>query len=290
MADDFDDTNSRPARRPDLAAPGRVKDLSSVSNPIIKDIRALGLKKHREETGLFIAEGLKLVIDALDAGWAIETLVVAKTQLHNPLLTQTAARTVALGADVVEASEKVLGVITRRDNPQSAIGVFRQKTTSLDKLDLGKDGVVVVLDRVRDPGNLGTILRTADAVGAKGVVLVGDCVDPFSLETVRATMGSIFAVPIVRASEGQLLGWRTKFRGLVAGTHMSGTTDYRAPDYAGKPTLLMMGNEQAGLSEPLAKACDMLLRIPQAGRADSLNLAIATGVMLFEVRRKALVL
>lgn len=280
----------RPGKRPDLAAPGRVKDLSSVSNPIIKDIRALGLKKHREETGLFIAEGLKLVIDALDAGWTIETLVVAKSQLHNPLLAKAAARTVALGADVVEASEKVLGVITRRDNPQSAIGVFRQKVTTLDRLDPGRDGVVVALDRVRDPGNLGTIVRTVDAVGAKALILLGDCVDPFSLETVRATMGSIFSVPIARASEGQFLGWRTKFRGLVAGTHMAGTTDYRAPDYAAQPVLLLMGNEQAGLSEPLAKACDVLLRIPQAGQADSLNLAIATGVMLFEVRRKALTL
>ncbi|MBC8128898.1 MAG: RNA methyltransferase [Rhizobiaceae bacterium] len=290
VSDDHDAPTeaARPEKREALSAPGRVKDLSSVSNPIIKDIRALGAKKGRDETGLFMAEGLKLVIDALDAGWAIETLVVAKSQLHNPLLTKTAARTVALGADVVEASEKVLGVITRRDNPQSAIGVFRQRTVALDRLDLSSDGVVVALDRVRDPGNLGTILRTVDAVGAKGVILVGDCVDPFSLETVRATMGSIFAVPVSRASEGQFLGWRTKFKGLVAGTHMTGTTDYRAPDYAGRPLVLLMGNEQAGLSEPLTKACDLLLRIPQAGRADSLNLAIATGVMLFEVRRKAL--
>ena len=291
--DDPADARPEPApaaKRPDLAAPGRVKDLSSVSNPIVKDIRALGLKKHREETGLFIAEGLKLVLDALEAGWRIETLVVAKSQLHNPLLAKAAARTVALGADVVEASEKVLGAITRRDNPQSAIGVFRQKTTTLDRLDFGADGVVVALDRVRDPGNLGTILRTVDAVGGRGVVLVGDCVDPFSLEAVRATMGSVFAVPIARASEGQFLGWRTRFRGLVAGAHMSGTADYRAPDYAGRPTLLLMGNEQAGLSQPLAEACETLVRIPQAGRADSLNLAVATGVMLFEVRRKALAL
>jgi TrmH family RNA methyltransferase len=280
----------RREKRPDLSAPGRVKGLSSVSNPIVKDIRALGAKKGRDETGLFIAEGLKLVLDAIEAGWEMKTLVVAKSQLHNPLLEKAAARAVALGADLVEASEKVLGAITRRDNPQSAIGVFKQRTVALDKLDFGRDGVVVALDRVRDPGNLGTILRTIDAVGAKGVVLVGDCVDPFSLETVRATMGSIFAVPIARASEGQFLGWRTRFKGVVAGTHMSGTVDYRTPDYAARPLILLMGNEQAGLSEPLAKACDQLLRIPQAGKADSLNLAIATGVMLFEARRKALAL
>ncbi|KQT64332.1 MULTISPECIES: TrmH family RNA methyltransferase [unclassified Aureimonas] len=288
MADEHD--GERREKRPDLSAPGRVKELSSVSNPIIKDIRALSVKKGRDDTGLFIAEGLKLVLDAIDAGWEMKTLVVAKSQLHNPLLTKAAARAVALGADLVEASETVLGVITRRDNPQSAIGVFKQRTVALDKLDFSGNGVVVALDRVRDPGNLGTILRTVDAVGAKGVVLIGDCVDPFSLETVRATMGSIFAVPIARASEGQFLGWRTKFKGLVAGTHMSGAVDYRTPAYGERPLMLLMGNEQSGLSEPLAKACDQLLRIPQAGKADSLNLAIATGVMLFEARRKALIL
>jgi RNA methyltransferase, TrmH family len=276
--------------RADLAAPGRVKDLSSTANPIVKDIRALGAKKHRDETGLFLAEGLKLVLDALDAGWTLKTLAVAKAELGGERLQKAAARARAAGADVVEGSAKVMEAISRRDNPQSAIGVFRQKTVPLEKLAFGADGVVVALDRVRDPGNLGTILRTADATGARGVVLVGDCVDPFSLEAVRATMGSIFAVPLARATEGAFLEWRRGFKGLVAGTHMRGTTDYRAPDYAGRPVVLLMGNEQAGLSEPLAGACDALLRIPQAGRADSLNLAVATGVMLFEARRKALAL
>ncbi|WP_246191137.1 TrmH family RNA methyltransferase [Aureimonas leprariae] len=273
-----------------LAAPGRVKDLSSVANPIVKDIRALSQKKHRDETGLFLAEGLKLVLDALDAGWTLRTLAVAKAEIHGELLQKTAARARAVGADVVEGSAKVMEAISRRDNPQSAIGVFRQKTVPLDKLGFGADGVVVALDRVRDPGNLGTILRTADAAGAKGLVLVGECVDPFSLEAVRATMGSIFAVPLARVSESAFLEWRKGFKGLVAGTHMRGTLDYREPDYSGRPVVLLMGNEQAGLSEPLAGACDKLLRIPQAGRADSLNLAVATGVMLFEARRKALTL
>ncbi|GGE21740.1 RNA methyltransferase [Aureimonas endophytica] len=274
--------------RRDVAAPGRVKDLSSTANPIVKDLKALAAKKHRDETGLFLAEGLKLVLDALEAGWVLTTLLVAKAEIHNPLLAKTAARARAVGADVVEASAKVMEAVSRRDNPQSAIGVFRQKLVPLEKLAFGADGVVVALDRVRDPGNLGTILRTADAAGAKGVVLVGDCVDPFSVEAVRATMGSIFAVPLTRVAEDAFLRWRQGFAGLVAGTHMRGTVDYREPDYAGRPVVLLMGNEQAGLSEALAGACDRLLRIPQAGRADSLNLGVATGIMLFEARRKAL--
>ncbi|WP_082652573.1 RNA methyltransferase [Aureimonas sp. AU12] len=275
-------------RRPETVAPGRVKEVTSVSNPIVKDIRNLALKKHREETGLFLAEGLKLAIDALDAGWTLETLIVARSQLDNELLAKTAARTISVGADVLEASDKVLAAIARRDNPQSAIGVFRQKTVRADKIELGRDGLLVVLDRVRDPGNLGTILRTADAAGAKGVVLVGESVDPFSLEAVRATMGSIFSVPVARMDEAAFLQFRRGFNGFVVGTHMRGETDYRTPAYGKKPTLLLMGNEQAGLSEPLAAACETLVRIPQVGRADSLNLAVATGLMIFEARRGSL--
>lgn len=141
---------------------------------------------------------------------------------------------------------------------------------------------------MRDPGNLGTIIRTVDAVGAKGVILVGDTTDPFSLETVRATMGSIFNVPMARATLEGFLAWRKGFPGKVAGTHLKGAVDYRSVDFAGKAVLLLMGNEQQGLPDDLAESCDVLLRIPQAGRADSLNLAVATGVMLFEIRRSAL--
>lgn len=272
-----------------LAAPGRVKEVTSVSNPIVKNIRNLAMRKTREETGLFLAEGLKLVIDALDSGWKIDTLIVSRNQLpDNALLSRAAARTVAAGADVLEASDKVLSAIARRDNPQAAIGVFRQTLSDLSRIELGADGVLVALDRVRDPGNLGTILRTADAAGAKGVVLIGESVDPFSLEAVRATMGSIFSVPVARVSEKAFLQWRAGFKGLVAGTHMSGTVDYRTPDYAARPTVLLMGNEQSGLSDALAGACDTLVRIPQVGRADSLNLAIATGLMIFEARRARL--
>src|SRR5690606_26883826 len=134
----------------------------------------------------------------------------------------------------------------------------------------------------RDPGNLGTVIRTADAVGAKGIILIGDCTDPFGLEAVRATLGSIFVVPIVLAEEPEFLEWRARFDGLGAGTHLAGAVDYREPEYSGRPVLLLMGNEQNGLGETLAKSCDVLVRIPQAGQADSLNLAVSTGVMLYE--------
>ena len=194
----------------------------------------------------------------------------------------------AAGGLVLEVTDKILSAITRRDNPQMVLGVFAQKYLPLGDIRAAGDDVWVALDRVRDPGNLGTVIRTIDAVGARGLILVGETTDPFSLETVRATMGSVFAVPVARATPEQFLAWRKRFPGLVAGTHLKGAVDYRSLDYAGRPVLLLMGNEQQGLPDELAAACDRLLRIPQAGRADSLNLAVATGVMLFEIRRAAL--
>ncbi len=269
-------------------AVGRVKEVTSLANPLVKDIKALALKKFRDQQHAFMAEGLKLVIDALDLGWQIRTLVFAKAGRGNAAVEKAAARTVAAGGMVLEVSEKVLSSITRRDNPQMVVGVFSQRYLTLKDIRPKDGDVWVALDRVRDPGNLGTIIRTIDAVGARGVILVGDTTDPFAVETVRATMGSVFAVPVAKASAETFLAWRASFPGLVVGTHLKGAVDYRSVDFSGRPVLLLMGNEQQGLPDELAGACDRLLRIPQAGRADSLNLAVATGVMLFEIRRGAL--
>lgn len=267
---------------------GQVKEVTSLSNPIVKDIKALSNKKDREQSGTFMAEGLKLVIDALELGWAIRILVYAKAAKGKPLVEQVAARTVAVGGLVLEVSEKVLSSITRRDNPQMVVGIFQQRWTSLDDLRPSQGMTFVALDRVRDPGNLGTIIRTADAAGASGVILVGECTDPFSLETVRATMGSVFAVPLARATTEEFFAWQKRSGAQVVATHLAGAVDYRTIDYEKKPTVLLMGNEQSGLPEALAKSADRLVRIPQQGRADSLNLAVATAVMLFEARRHLL--
>ncbi|PWW00084.1 TrmH family RNA methyltransferase [Hoeflea marina] len=267
---------------------GQVKDVTSLANPIVKDIKALSQKKHRDETGTFLAEGMKLVIDAFELGWTIRTLIYAKEQRGKPAVEQIATRTVARGGLVLEVSEKVLASISRRDNPQAVMAVFDQRFGHFESIRPSPGETWVALDRVRDPGNLGTIIRTADAVGASGVILVGDCVDPFSMETVRATMGSIFAVPLARTDVAGFLAWKKAAGCFVVGTHLSGSVDFRTIPYAGKATVVLMGNEQAGLPEALASACDGLARIPQQGRADSLNLAVATGIMLYEARRELL--
>jgi len=269
---------------------GQVKEITSLANPIIKDMKALSLKKNRDREGVFMAEGLKLVIDALDLGWTIRTFLFSKAGLGNPIIEKTAARTKAAGGLIIEASQKVMESVTRRDNPQMVVGVFEQRWLPIETLQAKGDDVYIALDRVRDPGNLGTIIRTADAVGAKGLILVGDTTDPFSLETVRATMGSIFAMPLYRLSADAFLQWRKNFKGTIIGTHLKGSVDYRTINYSKGPTILFMGNEQQGLPDNLADSCDTLARIPQAGRADSLNLAVATGVMLYEIRRNTIAL
>lgn len=269
---------------------GQVKEVTSLSNPIIKDIKALSNKKERDETKSFMAEGLKLVIDALELGFEIKTLVYAKNVKDKPQVEQVAKKTFVRGGLVLEVSEKVLSSITRRDNPQMVVGIFTQRWTSLKDLRPKTGETYVALDRVRDPGNLGTIIRTADAAGASGVILVGETTDPFSMETVRATMGSVFAVPLVRTSVTDFLAWKKTAGVSLVATHLAGAVDYRTIDYRKKPVVLLMGNEQAGLPEELAREANALARIPQAGRADSLNLAIATGIMLFEARRHLLTL
>ena len=176
----------------------------------------------------------------------------------------------------------MLSQITRRDNAQNVIGVYHQRPRELSQLDIGNSSLWVALEQVRDPGNLGTILRTADAVGAGGVILVGECCDPFSFETVRASMGSLFAVPLALGSLQELTGWCREGDGCLIGTSLQ--TDRRHDGLDVTPErarVLLMGNEQAGLTPEAAAACDELVRLPMRGRADSLNLAVATAVMLY---------
>ena len=183
---------------------------------------------------------------------------------------------------MIEVSRDILAKISRRDNPQTVLAVFDQRFTPLADLVPAAAPCWVALEAVRDPGNLGTIVRTADAAGCGGVILVGDCCDPFSVEAVRATMGSIFAVPIAQTSVSEFIAWRRGWPGSVVGTLLTATTDFRAAIYTA-PTLVMMGNEQAGLTPEMAAVCDVTVKIPMRGRADSLNLAVATGVMIYAV-------
>jgi TrmH family RNA methyltransferase len=265
-----------------VSAPLSAKAVTSLTNPTVKAVRALHLRKERDETGRFLAEGLKIVTDAIELGHAPAILLYGPQASGHPLLRKAVEATRRGGGEVIEVTPAILEKVSRRDNPQMVIGVFPQVFAGLDALVPAAAPCWVALEQVRDPGNLGTIIRTADAAGCGGVILVGDCCDPYSLEAVRATMGSIFAVPIAKASAEQFLAWRKAWPGSVVGTLLTATADYRAAACR-RPTLILMGPEQSGLSPALADACDVAVKIPMRGRADSLNLAVATGIMIYAV-------
>jgi len=257
--------------------------------------QGLALKKNRDREGVFLVEGQKLVTDALEKGWKIRTLLYSSRQMgderHHAQVEALSAKTRAMGGDVLITNDRLLTSITRRDNPLAVIAVVEQFLTPLSQIKGEGNDCWLALDRVRDPGNLGTIVRTADALGARGVLLVGETTDPFALEAVRATMGSLFHVRLVKTSTADFIEFAREWcqrDGSVTGTHLRGAVDHRSVDYSKGPQILLMGNEQHGLTEELSNACSNVVLIAMDGAADSLNLAVATGIMLFEARRHCL--
>jgi TrmH family RNA methyltransferase len=257
-----------------------TRAITSLANPTVKAVRALHMRKAREESGQFLAEGLKIVTEAVELGLAPRILLYSAEAAIHPLLRRAVVAAEGSGGEAIEVSRDILAKISRRDNPQTVLAVFDQTFTPLTSLEPAGAPCWIALEAVRDPGNLGTIVRTADAAGCGGVILVGDCCDPYSVEAVRATMGSIFAVKVAKAGAPEFLAWRERWPGAVVGTQLTATTDFRAAAYA-RPTLIMMGNEQGGLTQALVEACDVAVKIPMRGRADSLNLAVATGIMIY---------
>lgn len=256
--------------------------ITSAQNPLIKTLKSLHLKKGRAETGLFLAEGARLAIEAAELGAWPETLLFSPAALERPHVRRLIEDAEARRVRTIETSEGVLAQISKRDNPQTVIGAYRQRLAPLDDL---KGELIVALDGVRDPGNLGTIVRTADSVGAGGVILVGESCDPFSVEAVRATMGSLFAVKLARATLAELVQFKTARGASLIGASLKGAR--LAADAALPARLIVfMGNEQSGLSAEMEAACDLLVKLPMRGRADSLNLGVATAVMLYDVWRR----
>lgn len=269
-----------------MTKPRTPRVISSLTNERVKAIRALDMRKARRETGLFVAEGPSILETARGAEFVPQSIVYqagSAASLVSRLLIRWALEA---GADVLEVSEAVLSKLSSKDNPQSMLGVFRQKWAELPERP-GRDDTWLALEEIRDPGNLGTVIRTADAVGAKGIVLIGNCCDPYSREAVRATMGSVFAVPLVKVSREEFLAWRPSWPGDVVGLHLDARDDFRHAAYK-EPVLLLMGSEGPGLSDSLTRSCSRLVKIPMAGKLDSLNLAVATALALYQIRGDAL--
>lgn len=258
--------------------------ITSLTNDRIKAIRALDMRKVRKETGLFLAEGLSILITARDSGFKPETLVYQTGTAESGMAKGLVAWALKEGAEVLEVAPPVLAKLSSKDNPQTMLGVFRQRFAAAPRPEtVAEDATWLALEEVRDPGNLGTIIRTCDAVGVSGVMLVANSCDPYALECIRATMGSIFSMAIVRLEKAPFLELVQGWRGDVVATDLSATADFRTVSYRG-PTLVVMGSEGPGLSPELSKAATRRVKIPMSGRLDSLNLAIATALTLYQIR------
>jgi len=230
------------------------RQITGFSNPTVKYLRSLREKKHRKAAGQFLAEGLRLLTDARECGKLPE---------------------------VLEMAEDILAKVTGKDNPQAVAGVFAEYDTSLAALDRSRASIWLVAQALRDPGNLGTMLRTGDAVGAGGLIMLDDCADPFSVEAVRASMGAIFTQQIAQARWDEFLPWLRSGAGQLVAASLRDAQPYRSAPYQA-PCFLMVGNESRGLPEAYELACDLRVTMPMKGRADSLNAAVAAAVLAYE--------
>ena len=244
-----------------------MKPVTSPQNETIKFIRSLANKRRRQNAGLFVAEGDKVLARARACGWVPKYLITRNGSDDG------------WAEETLLASESVLRAVSTQENPTGATGVFAERWAAVPTTG----DLWLVLDTLRDPGNLGTIIRTADAAGASGVILTGEGCDPYGAEAVRATMGSLFATPLVRMTTPALAALAQHWPGEIIGTAMAATEDYRRSYRA--PALLMLGSEATGLAPALQALCSTTVRIPMAGPVESLNVAIAAALVMYEIRR-----
>lgn len=258
------------------------REITSFSNPTIKALRSLREKKHRQRERRFLAEGLRLLTDARENGRVPQVLVMASKRDPHPLIDALERAVEAAGGDVIETTPDILSKITGKDNPQAVAGAFSEWDTSLGTIERDSAPIWLVAQALRDPGNLGTMLRTGDAVGAGGLILIDDCADPFGVEAVRASMGAIFTQKLVRARWEDFLPWLREGPGQLVAASLREAVPYRGAPYAA-PCFVMVGNESQGLPEAYETACDLRVTMPMRGRADSLNAAVAAAVLAYEV-------
>jgi len=256
--------------------------ITSTSNPTIKQIRKLAERKDRQQTGLFFIEGLRIVAEAIDCGWKIETLVVAPQMLSSLFGQQLVDQFEISGGKVLEVSTEVFRSLSMKEGPQGIGAIVVQRWAELEQISPKEMQFWVAIDSIQDPGNLGTIVRTLDAVGGQGIILLDQSTDPFDPTAVRGSMGALFSLNLVKTSHARFAEWKKYQQIRVIGTSDKADSDYHYTDYP-KRFILLMGSERQGLQEHHLALCDQVVRIPMVGRSDSLNLAVATAIILYEV-------
>lgn len=259
-------------------------ELTGLQNPQVKAAAELKQKKYRQQQGLFLAEGLRTVEEAVASKTVVSIFYTAiEDDRTRSVLEEAAAQQLKLYC----VSDAVMKKIADTDTPQGIIAVCKMQNVTLDKL-LSKGEMLLVLDRVGDPGNLGTMLRTADAAGIGGVVLLKGCVDIYAPKTVRSSMGSLFHVPVVSGIGEDNFIAEAKDAGYeLLVTSLEGADNLYKADLGGR-IAFVMGNEAGGVTANLLERADKRVFIPMAGRAESLNVAMAAGVVMFEALRRRL--
>lgn len=220
--------------------------------------------------------------EAVQTGAEIETILYSAQSLRSSVALEVIETAAAAGTRCVDVSPDVLTSVATREHPQGLVAAVRQRWTSPAEITPRDDSFWIALDRIQDPGNLGSILRSADAFGAAGVILVDATADPFDPASVRASMGSIFALKLCRSDTESLLDWKRAGGWHLVGAAGAASRSFREVDYP-TPLVLFMGSEREGLTAVQQAACDDLVRIPMTGRADSLNVSVAAGILLAEI-------
>ena len=262
--------------------------ITSTANARVKLISALRQRRERERTGLAWVEGIRPTIEALQLHAPIDTLVVAPDLLSSDFARDAVEAARIDGVEIMEVSSAVFRSLSDRDGPQGLGAIVRQQWIALPDVRLADGDRWVALASVADPGNLGTILRTCDGADAEGVVLLDASTDPYDPAAMRASMGAVFSRRLVRASFEAFAEWVRGEQATVVGASDRAPETYREADY-GPRTVLLMGSEREGLTTEQQTLCGRMVSIPMHGRADSLNLAVATAILLYEVleRREA---
>jgi RNA methyltransferase, TrmH family len=260
--------------------------ISSAANPLVKRVRALGDRKHRRREGAFVVQGIQPVWQAVEAGADIEVLLVAPDLLrHRGALDMVDAQAAA-GVRVARLTAEMFGRISDRDAPAGLAAIVHGEPATLGALAVPDDAVFVALHTVGNPGNVGTIIRTASAAGAAGVILIGPSADPHDPAAVKASMGALFTVPVATVESGDgFLAWADARGVTVAATSARASASCWEVSWQ-PPLALLLGSEGAGLPDELLDGADLRVAIPMTGTAESLNLAVATGILLYEVRRR----
>ena len=256
--------------------------ITSRNHPSLRAIRALQDREHRTRSGLFPLEGVRSLAQAVEHRTPIEELVIAPELLRSPFGQKLVRRLIRAGTRCCEVPGEVLHSLSRTDDPQGVLAVARQEWLPVEAADPHEGLCWIAVSGVQSAGNFGSLIRTSDAVGAAGFMLLGENADPYDPACVRATMGAVFAQRFVRTDLSALRNWKRRHGVSLIGSSPSGEVSYREAAYP-EPLVLFLGSERKGLSEPELAACDRLVQIPMVGRSDSLNVAVAAGVLLYEI-------